>query len=149
MNIGITATREGLTGPQLTTIRRMLLPYTIHSDAVNTVHQGCCVGGDEQITILAFALGFRICAHQPVDRRYYFSKLAYELSNYKCSELPYLDRNQEIVDHSDMLIGAPKEKSEVLRSGTWATIRRAREGKGIHTVVVYTDGGFDEYNSHS
>lgn len=144
MNIGITATRDGLTGPQLQTIRQKLTPFTIRSDAT-ILHQGCCIGGDEQIAIMAFALGFHVCAHPPVDRRYYFSQLAYELSTLKNDSKPFLDRNHDIVDQSSLIIAAPKEKYEVLRSGTWATIRYARE-INKHTIIAYTDGGFDEYN---
>jgi hypothetical protein len=143
MDIGITATREGLTGPQLESIinRLDVMQKTQH----DFLHQGCCIGGDEQITIAAFTLGYRICSHPPTDRRYYFSKLAYELSENKCTELSYLARNLEIINHSSVVIGAPKTKYEELRSGTWSTIRIAREA-GRHTIVVYKDGGSDEYN---
>lgn len=143
-NIGITATRDGLTGPQLLTIRRRLLPFTIQGAEVDTLHQGCCVGGDEQITILASALGFHVCAHPPVDQRYYFSQLAWELSEKRQLPLSFLDRNKVIVDHSDILIAAPKTKSDFGRSGTWSTIRYALSNR-VPTVVVYSDGGYDDY----
>lgn len=40
---------------------------------------------------------------------------------------PPLARNKLMVLRTDMLIAAPKEVLEILRSGTWATIRYARE----------------------
>lgn len=42
----------------------------------------------------------------------------------------YMDRNQVKVDLADVLIAFPKRDGEVLRSETWATVRRARK-KGI------------------
>lgn len=145
LHIGITATREGLTGPQITTIKRELLGYyTIYCRDIY-LHHGCCIGGDEQITVMAFTLGIKVCAHPPVNRKF-FSQLAYDLSSCKNDDKPFLDRNQDIVNASNVLIGAPKEKYEVLRSGTWSTIRKARDGKDIQTVVIYADGEFDEYN---
>jgi hypothetical protein len=54
-------------------------------------------------------------------------------------EKPYLVRNQDIVDISKVLIGAPSDFVEEQRSGTWATIRRARAAK-LWTILVYPDG---------
>jgi hypothetical protein len=52
---------------------------------------------------------------------------------------PYLVRNHEIVDDSQVLIAAPKEFTEQLRSGTWATIRYARKiGRTVR--IVFPDG---------
>lgn len=42
----------------------------------------------------------------------------------------HLKRDDRIVYHSDVLVAFPKTRNEVMRSGTWATIRRARK-KGI------------------
>jgi hypothetical protein len=42
-------------------------------------------------------------------------------------QLRPLARNTCIVLNCEHLIAAPKEDSEVLRSGTWSTIRRARK----------------------
>ena len=42
-------------------------------------------------------------------------------------EKPYLERNHDIVDNSDVLIATPKESVEQIRSGTWATIRYAKK----------------------
>ena len=47
----------------------------------------------------------------------------------------YLVRNMNIVNQSDVLIAAPKEEVEVLRSGTWSTIRKARN-KGLQVIIL-------------
>lgn len=38
----------------------------------------------------------------------------------------YMHRNDELVAHADCLVAFPETANEVQRSGTWATIRRAR-----------------------
>jgi hypothetical protein len=41
---------------------------------------------------------------------------------------PYLKRNEDMIKKCDMLIACPIDKNkEILRSGTWATIRKARK----------------------
>lgn len=41
-------------------------------------------------------------------------------------EKPYLKRNIDIVDNTDILIGCPSGE-EIVRSGTWHTIRYAKK----------------------
>jgi hypothetical protein len=50
----------------------------------------------------------------------------------------YLARNDKLVELADRLIAFPKTSKEVLRSGTWATIRRARK-KGIPVDIYPLD----------
>jgi hypothetical protein len=40
---------------------------------------------------------------------------------------PFLDRNKDIVNSCDILIACPENDIEVLRSGTWSTIRYAKK----------------------
>lgn len=43
-------------------------------------------------------------------------------------EKPYLKRNDDIIKNSQILIACPIDKTkEILRSGTWSTIRKARK----------------------
>lgn len=39
----------------------------------------------------------------------------------------YMARNDRLVEHSDVLLAFPRSWREELRSGTWATVRRARK----------------------
>lgn len=44
----------------------------------------------------------------------------------------YMNRNERLVRHADILLAFPETDAEELRSGTWATIRRARRaGVGV------------------
>ncbi len=144
--IGITATREGLTGAQMWNIIHILRHERMIRDIEGGVeiHHGCCVGGDEQIVLAAVAMGCKAVAHPPDNLRF-FSKIAFDLSRDKHNEsgLPYLVRNRNIVDYSNELLAAPKEMEMVTRSGTWSTVRYVRAiNKKI--TIIYPDGN-DEH----
>lgn len=47
-----------------------------------------------------------------------------------------LIRNKLMVSHADVVIAAPKEDHEIVRSGTWATIRYAQQ-QNKPLVVLY------------
>lgn len=52
---------------------------------------------------------------------------------------PYLVRNHDIVDATEALFATPQSEAEVLRSGTWATIRYAiKVGKPVN--ICYPSG---------
>ena len=51
----------------------------------------------------------------------------------------YMARNDETIRRSDVLIAFPETPHEETRSGTWATVRRARK-KGIPIYFFPLDG---------
>jgi hypothetical protein len=57
---------------------------------------------------------------------------------------PYLERNRDIVDSTELLIACPKDMTES-SGGTWATVRYARKQKKP-IVVVWPDGSVTEEN---
>lgn len=104
-------------------------------------HHGDCRGADEEFHKWITAHDMRpikIVIHLP-DNSY---KRAFcgSFGNLEWRpQKPYLDRNLDIVTETDLLIATPKEYTEVLRSGTWSTIRYARKQmKPIY--IVYPDG---------
>jgi hypothetical protein len=54
-------------------------------------------------------------------------------------ELPPLERNHVIVKRVYGLLACPKTDDEELRSGTWATVRYAREA-GVPVYLIKQDG---------
>jgi len=126
MTIGFTGTRRGMTDYQKASVHQFLRNKKPH-----TVHHGDCAGADEQFHDIARSLGIRIEVHPPKDD----SWAAYCQGDLQHAPRPYLQRNRDIVDASDMLLACPKTGKEQLRSGTWATVRYA-EGKGIPVRAV-------------
>jgi hypothetical protein len=145
-SIGFTGTQRGLTSPQLTVLRKVL--DKIHETDVYEYHHGSCEGADDMFDTLIRQIvnpGSVIHIHPPLNR----SKMV------DCSSKPagtktvqihspkrYLDRNSDIVRASGMLVACPREKVEILRSGTWSTIRRARRKK-IPYIIVWPDGDLE------
>jgi hypothetical protein len=98
-------------------------------EQIEEFHHGDCVGSDQEaseridyVVNKALSLGCKIVGHPPDkdDLRAFV----------RCDELrerkPYLDRNRDIVNESDILIATPATLWEMQRSGTWATVRYAR-----------------------
>jgi hypothetical protein len=49
--------------------------------------------------------------------------------------LPYLTRDYKIVDDVDYMFGAPLQDNEIIRSGTWTTIRYSRKKNKLLTIL--------------
>lgn len=99
------------------------------------LHHGDCVGSDYQAHALAREMGHFVVIHPPLD-----DKLrAFAVADLERQPKPYLDRNKDVVDETEILVATPKTRVEELRSGTWATIRYAKkQGKPI--IIIYPDG---------
>jgi hypothetical protein len=66
------------------------------------------------------------------EAAYVADKLGYEIIAYPAVRGHELERNRMIVAACDLLIAAPLQDTEILRSGTWATVRYARKaGKQV------------------
>jgi hypothetical protein len=100
------------------------------------MHNGDCVGSDDFAGRLwKETFGHRIHLHPPIIS----TKRAFLPCD--LDEIPkdYRERNQDIVNASELLVATPKEMHEELRSGTWMTIRMARR-RGIPRTIVWPDG---------
>jgi hypothetical protein len=87
-----------------------------------TLHHGDAIGADAEAHDIAEALGCRVVIHPPAIGTHRAFKTAAEIR----APRPYLDRNKDIVRGTALLIAAPAEATEQLRSGTWSTVRYAR-----------------------
>lgn len=134
MRIGFTGTQAGMTEFQQAGLRAFLVEQQIA--LVESVHHGDCIGSDAEFHALAQELMLPVIVHPPTDS----SKRAFCLggADYR-QRKPYLERNQDIVRESDLIVAAPRTQHEELRSGTWATIRYARK-IGRLVIVLWPDG---------
>lgn len=124
--LGFTGTQRGMTLEQQASVKRLLSLFEW-----SCLHHGDCIGADAEAHDLAVDRGLRIVLHPPDND----SKRAYKFADDTRRPLPYLGRNREIVNECWFLIAAPGEDVEVMRSGTWATVRYARTQKRCIWVV--------------
>jgi hypothetical protein len=102
-------------------------------------HHGDCIGADATFHSIARALEIPVVLHPPDDDR----KRAHSVGViHSRTPAPYLVRNRNIVQESDVLIATPGKPYSELRSGTWATIRAAQRA-GVPVDVVWPSGDID------
>lgn len=131
MIIGFTGTREGMTVAQTNALIQAILDL---GGDYREAHHGDCVGADRQFDQICRELLFDlIVAHPPKDdklRAYCDADIILPVKDYS-------DRNQDIVNASTYVIGAPLDNSQ--KGGTWQTIKMAQK-KGNLYKVVFPDG---------
>ena len=142
IHIGFTGTHLGMTEAQKKSftsfmMQRNNLPDP--SDPSVIFHQGDCIGADDEARVIAINVGFRVESHPPDNPK----ARAYGPADFTHEPKPYLERDQDIVNASSVLLAAPSGKKEQVRSGTWYTVRRARD-KGIPITFFYPDGTIGE-----
>ena len=133
VSIGITGTREILGHCQQQSLGMLISAMYRESTGYRQFHHGCCVGTDECGHYLASEIpGVQIHGHPG----YGISKNAPYRMNIRPGmlsvihpEKPYKDRNQDIVTACKLLLACPRypeHDQRSARSGTWQTIRFAR-----------------------
>lgn len=134
MIVGFTGTRAGMTDAQKGAVERFLRAWHVMA----FVH-GDCVGSDDEADAIAFALGLarvlRPCTIHAL--RAHGERRGGHVLKVYAPEHP-LARNEKIVIDSHIMLATPGGP-EVKRSGTWHTIRRAREQKK-HVVIIFPSG---------
>ena len=145
MKLGFTGTQNGMTPKQLQAATAIIVKINLETP-ITRANFGDCIGADEQFWNLINAADKdsnprKICrvGHIPDND----SKRAFCQYDETRDPKPYLVRNRAIVDESNVIIAAPKEIQEELRSGTWATVRYA-EKQGKRVIIVYPDGTTNE-----
>lgn len=135
MRVGFTGTQDGMTDEQHKALCRR-----VEALDVTEFHHGCCVGSDAEAfdVVLEYAPNAKVVAHPPANRSK-VSENTVAFSDEVREAKPYLVRDQDIVDESDVLVATPKTADEVRRSGTWATVRMARRA-GKPVVIINPDG---------
>ena len=124
MKIGFTGTQKGMTP-----VQKAEVAFLITGE--NEFHHGDCVGADEQAHHIAEIRKVPIVKHPSTNGK----KRAFCKGGKEVKPKPYLVRNRDIVNATDELVAAPSGP-EVLRSGTWSTVRYAlKQEKLVHIVM--------------
>lgn len=135
MRVGFTGTQHGMTKPQLLAVTRIFNLWYNRTKEGLVVHHGDCIGADAEfhgIAIQHAAIELHPCTIE--------SKRAHcQGADFEHPALPPLDRNGRIVEACEILLAAPSSGIEERRSGTWSTVRRARNARKP-VVVVDPDG---------
>lgn len=134
MIVGFTGSQEDLSLIQFDLLVEVLAEF----EEITAVHHGDCIGGDLAFHLIVEELrpDVELNIHPPIDKK----KRAFCMGDVKYEPKDFLDRNHDIVDACDILIACPKMK-EVLRSGTWATVRYARK-TGKPVAILWRDGKY-------
>ena len=125
MIVGFTGSREGLSYTQM-----MQLEEVVRGLSPDNGIHGDCIGSDADFhyickTVLRIPIIIRPCN---LNEQRAFCRGAVIVHPAKAP----IERNHDIVNECNILIACPKEESEILRSGTWATVRYARKiGKKV------------------
>lgn len=130
--IGFTGTQRGMAAAQRTKLQDIL---GAERQGNFGFHHGDCIGADSEAHDVAERLGAYIVVHPPKNP----SKRANRKGDILCPVKPYLRRNHDIVNACDVLIAAPARCVEVMRSGTWATVRYARK-QHKPVVILWPQG---------
>lgn len=127
MKIGFTGTREGMSQNQ-----KEQFVLKLFDLGITEFHHGDCIGADADAhdIVREFFPNVKIVIHPP-ERSY---TRAFRKGDFSHPLKPYIERDRDIVDDCEHLIGSPLDK-EVIRSGTWTTIRYARKIGRIHTIL--------------
>jgi hypothetical protein len=137
MKIGFTGTRKGMTQEQVKSVSVFFIRLKRFGRTVEEIHIGDCIGADANFYDLAvefFPLAKKI-GHIPKSDQY---RAFLKYDEVKPAD-NFLERNRHIVNSSDCLLATPGESEEILRSGTWSTIRFARRRRK-HTTILFPDG---------
>lgn len=116
MKIGFTGSRWGMSNQQKYTLEDLL-----RAIKPEEFHHGDCVGADAEAHRIALMLNIPVIIHPPGNP----TNRAFCDGGTVLPTAPYNTRNHGIVDDTDILIAAPQSEEQVIRSGTWATIRYA------------------------
>lgn len=116
VNVGFTGTRYGMSDRQKQQLRMLLRTF---SRQIDEFHHGCARGADTE----AVAILNGIRTTWPADAGH-----VVEVPHPPKSQTPpdLLARNRAIVLAVQILIAAPQDDDERIRSGTWYTVRQAR-----------------------
>ena len=131
MFLGFTGTHKGMSAKQ-----KLEFIALLHELKPKEFHHGCCVGADADAHSLVrgFDPNVRIVGHPPINMRMVHHRVMGDCNHLETPRA-YLARNHNIVHATAVLVATPKTHTEELRSGTWATVRYARNRGGVIRMI--------------
>lgn len=138
IEIGFTGTQGQPTSEQAQLLTGLLRMYR-QQYAICLLRHGDCVGADAYAHRLARSLNFEEIIIHPSFIR---TKRAFCRGDKILPLAEPLKRNHSIVQACVELVALPGQQQEILRSGTWATIRQARR-KNKKVTIIYPNGRVD------
>jgi len=120
MIIGMTGSRDGISEDAFANLIKFL---NENMSNITEGHHGDCKGADTIFHNELTKMEIKTIVHPPSVKTMRSFCEGDEIRDPKS----YLERNKDIVNESDLLIAFPSTQKEVLRSGTWSTIRYARK----------------------
>ena len=135
MIISFTGTQDGMNVTQKTNVIKLIKAQK--AKITKAVH-GDCIGADtdfHNIMSDIFVMNDLIEIHPCTAT----SKRAYNKAPKIYEPIAPLDRNRIMVQRAHLVIGTPGTDSEILRSGTWMSIRYAK--KMVRPLVIFYPGG--------
>lgn len=133
MMLTFTGTQRGMTAFQLEQVYHRLKTW---SPNLVAIHHGGCTGADTEFHEACYELSLLKLVHVwPSNLPKKQGRLVG--SGFKVnSPSDPLFRNKAMVERSGIVLATPGEHYELLRSGTWATIRYAKE-LGMAVDVIF------------
>lgn len=153
MKVGFTGTQKNLSPLQFDAVIALLVELE-----PTEAHHGDCIGADHSFHLICdwmnnasrtglgdkLEIPIKIVIHPPniPDKRSNCAdKCDFRGRGYDIivlPEKPYLARNKDIVNASDVMICCPGSSEEQVRSGTWSTWRYAKKQKNdLFTAIKY------------
>lgn len=142
IKIGFTGTQIGMQKLQKRAFRQLIWELIGEGNQVE-FHHGDCKGADKEAhNFIVNDFETELILHPPkIDSKRAFCDFS------QCREPKlYLDRNKDIVAESEIMIATPKEFAMQWKgSGTWATIRYAKQAKKP-LYIIFPDGSITKEN---
>lgn len=136
MKLGMTGSREGITNKGFVAFYKYL-KNNIRN--IEEVHHGDCEGADEEFHDIISAIKKKNKIKRVIHPPSYDTLRAYCEGDELRPKKPYIERNHNIVDETDALIAFPPTQKEIMKSGSWTTIRYARKQKKS-IYIIFPDG---------
>ena len=126
MRVSFTGTRSGMNPWQKQQLEKFLKE---HKNRMTIFAHGSCVGADVEAHAMVQGIcgsGIYIAVFPSTAK----TRVHVQGADYIADPKPPLERDKDIVDCGcDLLLAAPLQMNEALRSGTWSTIRYAKKKK--------------------